>query len=52
LDYLHSGEDLSVWAIDRLGRTLFEIWNVKNIHDKGANLIENVMLKGSVITPN
>ncbi|MDR1341356.1 MAG: recombinase family protein [Prevotellaceae bacterium] len=39
LDDLRTGDTLYVWALDRLGRTLFEvIENVKKIHDRGANL--------------
>jgi DNA invertase Pin-like site-specific DNA recombinase len=39
LDDLRTGDTLFVWALDRLGRTMFEvIGNVKKIHDRGANL--------------
>jgi DNA invertase Pin-like site-specific DNA recombinase len=39
LDDLRAGDTLYVWALDRLGRSLFEvIGNVKKIHDKGAGL--------------
>ena len=39
LDDLRAGDTLVVWALDRLGRTLFEvIENVKKIHDRDANL--------------
>jgi DNA invertase Pin-like site-specific DNA recombinase len=40
MDDLRSGDTLYVWALDRLGRTVFEvIGNVQKIHDKGAHLI-------------
>jgi DNA invertase Pin-like site-specific DNA recombinase len=39
LDDLRAGDTLCVWALDRLGRSLFEIIeNVKKIHDRGADL--------------
>lgn len=39
LDNLRAGDTLYVWALDRLGRSLFEIIeNVKKIHDRGAYL--------------
>ncbi|MDR1198004.1 MAG: recombinase family protein [Prevotellaceae bacterium] len=39
LDDLRTGDTLYVWALDRLGRTVFEvIGNVRKIHDKGATL--------------
>jgi DNA invertase Pin-like site-specific DNA recombinase len=39
LDDLRTGDTLCVWALDRLGRTVFEvIGNVRKIHDKGATL--------------
>ncbi|MDR3267019.1 MAG: recombinase family protein [Tannerella sp.] len=39
LDDLRAGDTLFVWALDRLGRTVFEvIGNVKKVHDKEANL--------------
>jgi DNA invertase Pin-like site-specific DNA recombinase len=40
LDDLRVGDTLYVWALDRLGRTVFEVINhVKIIHEKGAHLI-------------
>jgi DNA invertase Pin-like site-specific DNA recombinase len=40
LDDLRTGDTLYVWALDRLGRTVFEvIGNVKIIHEKGAHLV-------------
>jgi DNA invertase Pin-like site-specific DNA recombinase len=40
LEDLRPGDALYVWALDRLGRTVFEvIGNVKKIHEKGARLI-------------
>ncbi|MDR0572661.1 MAG: recombinase family protein, partial [Tannerella sp.] len=43
LNDLRPGDTLCVWALDRLGRTVFEvIGNVKKIHDKGAHLIASV----------
>jgi DNA invertase Pin-like site-specific DNA recombinase len=40
LEDLRLGDTLYVWALDRLGRTVFEVINnVKKIHDKGANLV-------------
>jgi DNA invertase Pin-like site-specific DNA recombinase len=39
LDDLRTGDTLYVWALDRLGRTVFEvIGNVRKIHDRGATL--------------
>jgi DNA invertase Pin-like site-specific DNA recombinase len=39
LDDLRMGDTLYAWALDRLGRTVFEvIGNVRKIHDKGATL--------------
>jgi DNA invertase Pin-like site-specific DNA recombinase len=39
MDDLRPGDTLYVWALDRLGRTMFEvIGNVRKIHEKGANL--------------
>jgi DNA invertase Pin-like site-specific DNA recombinase len=39
LDDLRKGDTLYAWALDRLGRTVFEvIGNVRKIHDKGATL--------------
>jgi DNA invertase Pin-like site-specific DNA recombinase len=36
---LRTGDTLCVWAFDRLGRNMLEvIANVKDIHDKGANV--------------
>ncbi|MDR1340407.1 MAG: recombinase family protein [Prevotellaceae bacterium] len=39
MEDLRTGDTLYVWALDRLGRTVFEvIGNVRKIHDKGATL--------------
>jgi DNA invertase Pin-like site-specific DNA recombinase len=36
---LRAGDTLYVWAFDRLGRSVLEVMsNVKEIHDKGANV--------------
>jgi DNA invertase Pin-like site-specific DNA recombinase len=40
MDDLRPGDTFYVWALDRLGRTIFEVIdNVKKIHEKGAHLI-------------
>jgi DNA invertase Pin-like site-specific DNA recombinase len=40
IEDLRAGDALFVWALDRLGRTVFEvIGNVKIIHEKGAHLV-------------
>jgi DNA invertase Pin-like site-specific DNA recombinase len=40
IEDLRAGDALFVWALDRLGRTVFEvIGNVKTIHEKGAHLV-------------
>jgi DNA invertase Pin-like site-specific DNA recombinase len=58
LEGLRAGDTLYVWALDRLGRTLFEvIENVKKIHDKGANLysivqkIDTGTAMGKIVLP-
>ena len=51
LDDLRSGDVLCVWALDRLGRSLYEvIGNIKSIHDKGASLC-SVVEKIDTTTP-
>jgi DNA invertase Pin-like site-specific DNA recombinase len=40
INELRPGDTLYVWALDRLGRTVFEVVNnVKTIHDKDAHLM-------------
>ena len=58
LDDLRSGDVLYVWALDRLGRSLYEvIGNVKLIHDKGASLyavvqkIDTSTIQGKMLLP-
>ena len=58
LDDLRSGDVLYVWALDRLGRSLYEvIGNVKLIHDKGASLyavvqkIDTSTIQGRMLLP-
>jgi DNA invertase Pin-like site-specific DNA recombinase len=58
LEDLRAGDTLYVWALDRLGRSLFEvIGNVKKIHDRGANLyavvqkIDTGTMQGKMLLP-
>ncbi|MDR0574252.1 MAG: recombinase family protein [Tannerella sp.] len=58
LDDLRAGDTLYVWALDRLGRTMFEVLdNIKKIHDRGASLsamvqnIDTSMPTGKILIP-
>jgi DNA invertase Pin-like site-specific DNA recombinase len=58
LDDLRAGDVLYVWALDRLGRSLYEvIGNVRMIHDKGASLyvivqkIDTSTMQGKMLLP-
>jgi DNA invertase Pin-like site-specific DNA recombinase len=48
---LRTGDTLCVWAFDRLGRNMLEVMaNVKEIHDKGAN-VYSIVHKTDTDTP-
>ena len=58
MDDLRAGDVLYVWALDRLGRSLYEVvGNVKTIHDKGASLfaivqkIDTSTIQGKMLIP-